>query len=84
MRVTTKTVGRKSAAHSAIITFRDGRISGMLFRCRTTDATESRDPPNFFTVNLLDRRSDLLVMHIDALRDAVRKVRERSPFHIDA
>ena len=38
----------------------------------------------FLTVNLLDRRSDLLVMHIDALRDAVRKVRERSPFHIDA
>jgi putative transposase len=38
----------------------------------------------FFTVNLLDRRSDLLVAHIDALRDAVRKVRGRSPFHIDA
>jgi len=26
----------------------------------------------FFTVNLLDRRSELLVTHIDALRDAVR------------
>jgi putative transposase len=38
----------------------------------------------FFTVNLLDRRSDLLVEHIDALRAAVRKVRERYPFHIDA
>jgi len=35
-------------------------------------------------VNLLDRRSDLLVAHIDTLRDAVRKVRGRSPFHIDA
>jgi putative transposase len=26
----------------------------------------------FFTVNLLDRRSDLLVTRIDALRDSVR------------
>jgi putative transposase len=38
----------------------------------------------FFTVNLLDRRSDLLVTHIDALRCAVRRVRRRVPFHIDA
>jgi putative transposase len=38
----------------------------------------------FFTVNLFDRRSDLLVTHIDALREAVRKVRRRSPFGIDA
>jgi putative transposase len=38
----------------------------------------------FFTVNLLDRRSDLLVIQIDALRDAVRHVRARAPFHIDA
>jgi putative transposase len=38
----------------------------------------------FFTVNLLDRRSDLLVARIDALREAVREVRRRSPFHIDA
>ena len=38
----------------------------------------------FFTVNLLDRRSDLLVAQIDALRAAVRGVRARSPFHIDA
>jgi hypothetical protein len=29
----------------------------------------------FFTVNLRDRRSDLLVTHIDALREAVRGVR---------
>ena len=33
----------------------------------------------FFTVNLLDRRSDLLVSHIDTLRNAVREVRRRSP-----
>lgn len=38
----------------------------------------------FFTVNLLERRSQLLVTHIDALRDAVRQVRLRAPFHIDA
>jgi putative transposase len=38
----------------------------------------------FFTVNLADRRSDLLVTRIDALRAAVRDVRRRSPFHIDA
>src|SRR5438128_11662261 len=38
----------------------------------------------FFTVNLLDRRSDLLVPQIQALRDAVRQVRLHAPFHIDA
>ena len=38
----------------------------------------------FFTVNLLDRRSDLLVTHVDVLRDAVRRVRSRAPFTIDA
>lgn len=38
----------------------------------------------FFTVNLLERRSCLLVEHIDSLRNAVRQVRARRPFHIDA
>jgi len=38
----------------------------------------------FFTVNLLERKNDLLVRHVDALRDAVRGVREARPFHIDA
>ena len=38
----------------------------------------------FFTVNLLDRRSNLLVRHIDALRAAVRPVRAGAPFDIDA
>ena len=38
----------------------------------------------FFTVNLLDRRSDLLVTQIQALRDAVRQVRRHAPLHIDA
>ncbi len=38
----------------------------------------------FFIVNLLDRKSNLLVQQIDILRDSVRKVRTSSPFHIDA
>lgn len=38
----------------------------------------------FFTVNLADRRRDLLVEHVDVLRAAVRAVKERHPFHIDA
>ena len=38
----------------------------------------------FFTVNLLERRKTLLVDHIDALRAAVAKTRERYPFVIDA
>jgi putative transposase len=38
----------------------------------------------FFTVNLLDRRSDLLVTQNDALRSAIRQARARAPFHIDA
>jgi putative transposase len=38
----------------------------------------------FFTVNLLDRRSDLLVTQIQALRDAVRQVQLQAPFRIDA
>ena len=38
----------------------------------------------FFTVNLLDRQSDLLVRHIETLREVVRERRARAPFHIDA
>ena len=39
----------------------------------------------FFTVNLLQRRgNDLLVREIDLLRDTVRRVRKKHPFHIDA
>ena len=37
-----------------------------------------------FTINLRDRRSDLLVAEIDALRSAVRAARARHPFDIDA
>ena len=38
----------------------------------------------FFTVNLLERRRTLLADRIDALRDAVRRTRDRHPFAIDA
>ncbi len=38
----------------------------------------------FFTVNLLDRKRDLLVRHIDLLREAVRDVRTKRPFDIVA
>ena len=38
----------------------------------------------FFTVNLQNRDRPLLIEHIDALRQAVRRVRELMPFHIDA
>jgi putative transposase len=38
----------------------------------------------FFTVNLLERRLDTLVRHMDALREAVRATKRERPFHIDA
>jgi putative transposase len=38
----------------------------------------------FFTVNLLERRQTLLLDHIDTLRDAVARTRQRCPFDMDA
>ena len=38
----------------------------------------------FFTVNLHDRQSDLLVRKVESLRNAVRVTRAQRPFHIDA
>ncbi len=38
----------------------------------------------FFTVTLLDRRSQLLTEHVEKLREAVAWVREAHPFAIDA
>jgi putative transposase len=35
-------------------------------------------------VNLLERRLDLLVCHVDLLREAVRLTKQERPFHIDA
>lgn len=38
----------------------------------------------FFTVNLLERRLDTLVRHVDLFREAVRQTKLERPFHIDA
>jgi len=38
---------------------------------------------HFFTVSLLERRSDLLIRHIDALHEVVRRTRAERPFRID-
>jgi len=38
----------------------------------------------FFTLTLKDRRSDLLVRHIDLLRDALRQVKRQRPFTLSA
>jgi putative transposase len=38
----------------------------------------------FFTVNLLERKSTLLIDHIDLLRESVRLCKQKRPFHIDA
>jgi putative transposase len=38
----------------------------------------------FFTVRLLDRGSSLLTDHIAAFSEALRQVRTRKPFHLDA
>ncbi len=38
----------------------------------------------FFTANLRDRGSLLLIDRIEALREATRRTQERYPFHIDA
>jgi putative transposase len=38
----------------------------------------------FFTVALLERKRDLLVAHIDVLRQTSRIVQGRHPFRIDA
>lgn len=38
----------------------------------------------FFTVNLVDRRVDTLVRHVDLLRQAVAVTRAKRPFGIDA
>lgn len=38
----------------------------------------------FFTVNLQDKKSQLLVEQVDLLRESVRWVKQRKPFRIDA
>jgi putative transposase len=38
----------------------------------------------FFTVNLAERKSSLLVDYVDVLRESVRRVKTAHPFVIDA
>jgi putative transposase len=51
-----------------------------------TDYRRYRLPgePNFFTVNLAERKSRLLTGRIDLLRQAFREVGQAHPFTLDA
>jgi putative transposase len=59
----------------------DGRHLESMTACRRNRV---QGGTYFFTVNLYDRRSQLLTGNIVLLRDAVSKVRAKAPFHIDA
>ncbi|MGH7054051.1 MAG: REP-associated tyrosine transposase, partial [Stellaceae bacterium] len=81
--------GRKSEAHSAIAPLPPSglfAITGSASCCSHAGLSPQPGPGRdlLFTVNLLGRHSALLVTHIGALREAVRTVRGRLPFHIDA
>jgi putative transposase len=60
--------------------------AGIRYKTRMTDYRRNRVPGGtyFFTVNLFNRGSRLLVEKIDILRNAVREVKSSDPFHIDA
>jgi len=53
-------------------------------RCPTSRRNRVPSGSYFFTVNLLERNSRLLVRHIERLREAIRKVHRQRPFRIDA
>ena len=56
-------------------------VHTILDQCPTTDTPGIY----FFTVNLLERKgNDLLVRHIDILRETIRSVKQRHPFKIHA
>ncbi|WP_051906705.1 REP-associated tyrosine transposase [Methylomarinum vadi] len=52
--------------------------------CPATDAIAFLEEPNFFTVNVLKRKSHLLVERIEKPREAVRITKKHRPFHVDA
>jgi putative transposase len=80
-------------SHTAVLGVKNWRITlrASALRCTWKDSEMSNyrrfrvaGGTYFFTVNLLERRRDLLVRHIDALRAAVRATKQDRPFHIDA
>ena len=46
--------------------------------------TKQKGGTYFFTVNLADRKSNLLTEHIDHLRQTMKQIKQQHPFHIDA
>lgn len=46
--------------------------------------TDVKGGTYFFTVNLAQRHLRLLLDHVEILREAVKMVKQRHPFHIDA
>ena len=79
---------RNTLRYSALQWFRAGWACRYLDQGRRNlpDYRRSRTAGGcyFFTVNLLERRNnDLLVRHIDLLRLSVRKVMRSLPFHVD-
>jgi REP element-mobilizing transposase RayT len=70
--------GGKSEAHSAV-------SKAPAYSWHAEQSPQSGSGGTFcFTVNLPDRRWDLLLAWIDRLRDAVRRVVAQRPFRIDA
>ena len=76
---TLRKAGQSALQYNRRITDQPGvRVMPEYLRYRVAGGTY------FFTVNLFDRQSDLLLRHIDVLRQAVRLTRQKRPFHIDA
>ena len=81
LRSTARHSKRRAEKRSA---FRLSPRSGIFGSCRNIGRNRVPGGTFFFTANLLDRRSDLLVRHINVLGEAVRRARLRAPFRIDA
>lgn len=72
--------------HSDLTSHRLHAFHGLIYGLAVTAYRRNFIPGGsfFFTVNLLDRRSDLLTQRIDLLRQGFRTVRARHPFILDA
>ncbi len=51
---------------------------------RTYIRDKSKGGCYFFTINLYDRKSQLLIKYIDQFRQAYKKTKQRQPFQLDA